>query len=87
MADAKTAVADTSAPREFQDLSMALFVNNFKRAGKKDPDYLLKTKVNKDDKKFLIVGSAWENLMPNGQKVISLRMNIQHLKEVIPAGA
>lgn len=81
------AEAKTDAPREFKDLSMALFVNNFKREGKKDPDFLVKTKVNKDDKNYLIVGSAWENMTAKGQKVISLRLNIEHLKEAMPVGA
>lgn len=81
------AEAKTDAPREFNDLSMALFVNNHKREGKKDPDFFVKTKVNKDDKNYLIVGSAWENMTAKGQKVISLRLNIEHLKEAMPAGA
>lgn len=88
MATAKKVVTEEVAEAaEFKDLSMALFVNNYKRDGRKDPDYLVKTKLSKEDKNYLIVGSAWENMTAKGQKVISLRLNINQLKSAMPVGA
>lgn len=82
MAEANNS-AVTNPPKEkevFQDLSMALFVNRFKREGKKDPDFLVKSKIA--EKQYTIVGSAWRNITAKGEEVISLRLSVPRLAEL-----